>query len=133
MVWRVVIGLEHLHRFFQSVLLLGYGYVHWLHEKVSRSRQPLVHAALLVVSLVTLPVAADASWKGMTLDYPSLAVLAVLAVACGAPYLLLSTTGPLMQAWYARVGIASGDGSRAYRLYALSISPPCWRFSPTRC
>jgi hypothetical protein len=56
----------------------------------------------------------------MTLDYPSLAVLAVLAVACGAPYLLLSTTGPLMQAWYARVGIASGDGSRAYRLYALS-------------
>ncbi|MFZ9505948.1 MAG: spermidine synthase [Burkholderiaceae bacterium] len=106
--------------FFQSVLLLGYGYVHWLHEKVSRSRQPLVHAALLVISLVTLPVAADASWKGMTLDYPSLAVLAVLAVACGAPYLLLSTTGPLMQAWYARVGIASGDGSRAYRLYALS-------------
>ena len=106
--------------FFQSVLLLGYGYVHWLHEKISRARQPIVHAALLVVSLITLPVAADASWKGMTLDYPSLAVLAVLAVACGAPYLLLSTTGPLMQAWYARVGVASGDGSRAYRLYALS-------------
>jgi len=106
--------------FFQSVLLLGYGYVHWLHEKISRDRQPLVHAALLIISLVTLPVAADASWKGMTLDYPSLAVLAVLAVACGAPYLLLSTTGPLMQAWYARVGVASGDGSRAYRLYALS-------------
>ena len=96
--------------FFQSVLLLGYGYVHWLHEKISRDRQPLVHAALLIISLVTLPVAADASWKGMTLDYPSLAVLAVLAVACGAPYLLLSTTGPLMQAWYARVGVASGDG-----------------------
>ena len=106
--------------FFQSVLLLGYGYVHWLHEKVSKARQPLVHAALLIVSLATLPVAADASWKGTTLDYPSLAVLAVLAVACGAPYLLLSTTGPLMQAWYARVGVASGDGSGAYRLYALS-------------
>ena len=106
--------------FFQSVLLLGYGYVHWLHEKISRDRQPIVHAVLLVVSLITLPVAADASWKGMTLDYPSLAVLAVLAVASGAPYLLLSTTGPLMQAWYARVGVASGDGSRAYRLYALS-------------
>ncbi|MFM8555943.1 MAG: hypothetical protein ACKODG_07190, partial [Betaproteobacteria bacterium] len=59
--------------FFQSVLLLGYGYVHWLHEKISRDRQPLVHAALLIISLVTLPVAADASWKGMTLDYPSLA------------------------------------------------------------
>jgi hypothetical protein len=106
--------------FFQTVLLLGYGYVHWLNERVARARQPLVHAALLLLSLATLPVAADAAWKGTTLEYPSLAVLAVLAVACGAPYLLLSTTGPLMQVWYARVGIASGDGSRTYRLYALS-------------
>lgn len=106
--------------FFQSVLLLGYGYVHWLHEKVSRARQPLVHGVLLLATLVTLPVTADASWKGMTLDYPGLAVLTVLAVACGAPYLLLSTTGPLMQAWYARVGLSRGDGSSTYRLYALS-------------
>jgi hypothetical protein len=106
--------------FFQSVLLLGYGYVHWLNERVSRARQPIVHAALLLLSLATLPVAADAAWKGTTLDYPSLAVLGVLAVACGAPYLLLSTTGPLMQVWYARVGVASGDASRTYRLYALS-------------
>ncbi|MFN7645335.1 MAG: spermidine synthase [Burkholderiales bacterium] len=106
--------------FFQTVLLLGYGYVHWLNEKVSRGRQPIVHAVLLLLSLATLPVAADAAWKGTTLEYPSLAVLAVLAVACGAPYLLLSTTGPLMQVWYARVGIASGDGSKTYRLYALS-------------
>ncbi|MFO0231816.1 MAG: hypothetical protein ACK51M_01895, partial [Burkholderiales bacterium] len=106
--------------FFQTVLLLGYGYVHWLNEKVSRERQPVVHAVLLLLSLATLPVAADAAWKGTTLEYPSLAVLAVLAVACGAPYLLLSTTGPLMQVWYARVGIASGDGSKTYRLYALS-------------
>ena len=106
--------------FFQSALLLGYGYVHWLNERVARARQPIVHATLLLLSLVTLPVAADAAWKGTTLEYPSLAVLAVLAVACGAPYLLLSTTGPLMQVWYARVGIASGDGSKTYRLYALS-------------
>ena len=106
--------------FFQTVLLLGYGYVHWLNERVARARQPIVHAVLLLLSLATLPVAADAAWKGTTLEYPSLAVLAVLAVACGAPYLLLSTTGPLMQVWYARVGIASGDTSRTYRLYALS-------------
>lgn len=106
--------------FFQSVLLLGYGYVHWLNERISRARQPIVHAVLLVLSLATLPVAADAAWKGTTLEYPSLAVLAVLAVACGAPYLLLSTTGPLMQVWYARVGVTSGDGSKTYRLYALS-------------
>jgi hypothetical protein len=106
--------------FFQSVLLLGYGYVHWLHERVARARQPIVHGSLLLLSLLTLPVAADAAWKGTTLDYPGLAVLAVLALACGVPYLLLSTTGPLMQAWFARVALSAGEGSRAYRLYALS-------------
>ncbi|MEY3664599.1 MAG: hypothetical protein RLZZ153_781 [Pseudomonadota bacterium] len=106
--------------FFQTVLLLGYGYVHWLHEKVAPHRQSLVHGVLLILSLATLPVAADASWKGTTLDNPSLAVLAVLAMACGVPYLLLSTTGPLMQAWYARSSQAAGVEAKPYRLYALS-------------
>jgi hypothetical protein len=106
--------------FFQTVLLLGYGYVHWLHEKVAPNRQSLVHGVLLILSLATLPVAADASWKGTTLDNPSIAVLAVLAAACGVPYLLLSTTGPLMQAWYARSSQAAGVEAKPYRLYALS-------------
>jgi hypothetical protein len=40
----------------------------------------------------------------------------VLAATVGMPYLLLSTTGPLMQAWYAR----SFNSLMPYRLYALS-------------
>jgi hypothetical protein len=87
--------------FFQAELLLGYAYVHWLNEKVAVRKQPLVHVGLLVLSLVMLPVAADPSWKGMALEHPGWSVLVVLATAVGAPYLLLSTTGPLMQAWYA--------------------------------
>lgn len=106
--------------FFQAELLLGYAYVHWLHEKVSARRQPLVHVGLLLLSLATLPVAADPSWKGMALEHPGWSVLAVLAGAVGAPYLLLSTTGPLMQAWYARAFPASGVDAKPYRLYALS-------------
>ena len=76
-------------------MLLGYAYVHWLNEKLAPRRQALVHGALLL-SLAMLPVAADPSWKGAALDHPSWSVLAVLATAVGAPYLLLSTTGPLM-------------------------------------
>lgn len=106
--------------FFQAELLLGYAYVHWLHEKVSARRQPLVHVGVLVLSLVTLPVAADPSWKGMALEHPGWSVLAVLAGAVGAPYLLLSTTGPLMQAWYARSFPVSAGCAKPYRLYALS-------------
>ena len=105
--------------FFQVELLLGYAYVHWLHEKVAARRQPLVHGALLLLSVALLPVAADPAWKGSTLA-PGLSVLAVLAIAVGAPYLMLSTTGPLMQTWYARSFANAGSAARPYRLYALS-------------
>jgi hypothetical protein len=106
--------------FFQAALLVGYAYVHWLGEKVAPHRQPIVHGVLLLASLAMLPVAADPAWKGTALDHPSAAVLAVLAGAVGVPYLLLSTTGPLMQVWYARASAARGIEARPYRLYALS-------------
>ncbi|WP_137894385.1 fused MFS/spermidine synthase [Ramlibacter sp. 2FC] len=106
--------------FFQAELLLGYAYVHWLHERLPARRQPLVHGGLLLLSLVTLPVAADPAWKGLALAQPGWSVLAVLATAVGAPYLLLSTTGPLMQAWYARSFAAASITAQPYRLYALS-------------
>ncbi|MFZ2737454.1 MAG: fused MFS/spermidine synthase [Burkholderiaceae bacterium] len=106
--------------FFQAELLLGYAYVHWLHEKLSAQRQTLVHGTLLLLSLLTLPVVADPSWKDGAMANPSWSVLAVLAAAVGAPYLLLSTTGPLMQAWYARSFSATSSSFNPYRLYALS-------------
>lgn len=102
--------------FFQAELLLGYLYVHWLHETLSPRRQTLLHVVLLVASLAALPVAADPSWKETAQAWPTLSVLGVLATAVGLPYLLLSTTGPLMQAWYAR----AFTGVMPYRLYALS-------------
>ena len=106
--------------FFQAELLLGYAYVHWLHEKLQPKRQALLHATLLLLSLLMLPVAADPAWKGAALAHPSWNVLVVLMTAVGAPYLLLSTTGPLMQAWYARSFSASATSAKTYRLYALS-------------
>ena len=101
--------------FFQAELLLGYLYVHLLHESLSPRRQNLLHATLLVLSLATLPVVANPTWAA-TLESPTWGVLVVLAAAVGMPYLLLSTTGPLMQAWYAR----SFATVMPYRLYALS-------------
>lgn len=106
--------------FFQAALLLGYAYVHWLHEKLPARQQVLVHGGLLLLSLAMLPVAADPSWKGTALTHPSWSVLVVLATAVGVPYLLLSTTGPLMQAWYARSFSAGVTSAHPYRLYALS-------------
>ena len=47
---------------------------------------------------------------------PTRAILTILAVTIGLPYLVLSATGPLLQAWFAR----SFPGRTPYRLYALS-------------
>jgi len=104
--------------FFQVELLLGYAYVHWVHEKLRPARQPWVHGALLLLSLATLPVVADPAWKLSAQAQPTWSVLGVLATTVGVPYLLLSTTGPLMQAWFARSFVDAGQ--KTYRLYALS-------------
>ncbi|MCM8611604.1 fused MFS/spermidine synthase [Accumulibacter sp.] len=102
--------------FFQAALLLGYLYVHLLHEWLSPRRQVMVHGVLLLLSLATLPVIANPAWKDVAFASPTWNALVVLAATVGMPYLLLSTTGPLMQAWYAR----SFNSMMPYRLYALS-------------
>src|SRR5512140_1745600 len=45
--------------FFQLVLLLGYGYAHWLTTRVGPRRQAWVHVLLLAASLAFLPIAPD--------------------------------------------------------------------------
>src|SRR5580704_5871630 len=84
--------------FFQAVLLLGYLYAHWLHEKLPSRQQAWLHMAALAVSLATLPIIPGAAWKTVASGNPSLRILALLAVTVGAPYFLLSSTSPLLQA-----------------------------------
>jgi len=102
--------------FFQVVLLLGYLYAHAVIRYLKPRMQMLLHCALLVASVLVLPVYPDASWKPGPGDEPTLRILFLLAATVGMPYFLLSTTGPLLQAWYAR----RFKGSIPYRLYALS-------------
>ena len=47
-------------------------------------------------------------------------LLLTLLRLVGLPYLALSTTGPLMQAWYARFALGGAEGRDAYKLYAAS-------------
>ena len=102
--------------FFQLVLLLGYAYAHWLTSRVAANRQALVHIALLLLSLAFLPIAPDARWKPMGGDNPVTGILGLLFATIGLPYFLLSSTSPLVQAWFAR----AFPGSSPYRLFALS-------------
>ncbi|HXB68257.1 MAG TPA: fused MFS/spermidine synthase [Candidatus Acidoferrales bacterium] len=102
--------------FFQIVLLLGYAYSHAIIRYLKPRAQMLVHAALLAASAVVLPVYPNASWKPVGTPDPTIRILGLLAATIGLPYFLLSTTGPLLQAWYAR----RFKGGMPYRLYALS-------------
>jgi hypothetical protein len=101
--------------FFQVVLLLGYLYAHWL-NKLAPRRQRVIHTVALAASLATLPIIPSASWKTAGQAQPSLTILALLGITIGLPYFVLSSTSPLLQAWYAR----THPGGMPYRLFALS-------------
>ena len=102
--------------FFQSVLLLGYFYSHGLVRYLSPSRQSLVHGSLLLISLLLIPISPSLHWKPVGAENPTLQILGLLTVSIGLPYFVLSTTGPLLQAWFAR----ERSGLVPYRLFALS-------------
>ncbi|MBI4904313.1 MAG: fused MFS/spermidine synthase [Acidobacteria bacterium] len=102
--------------FFQTALLGGYLYSHWTTNKLASRGQTTLHIVLMALSLAVLPIVPGDAWKPAGFENPTFRILALLAGTVGIPYLLLSTTGPLIQAWYAR---AFPDAS-PYRLFALS-------------
>ena len=102
--------------FFQMTLLLGYFYSHWVVRFLSPYRQSLLHGSLLLLSLVVMPISASAEWKPTGAEDPTLRILGLLIASIGLPYFVLSTTGPLLQAWFAR----ERSGVVPYRLFALS-------------
>ncbi|MDH3975840.1 MAG: fused MFS/spermidine synthase [Deltaproteobacteria bacterium] len=102
--------------FFQLLLLGGYAYAHWLANLKSLPAQGMVHLGLLLLTLLLLPVIPANSWKPEGGDNPILLILGLLTVTVGGPYFMLTTTGPLLQAWFA----IGHKGKSPYPLYALS-------------
>jgi hypothetical protein len=102
--------------FFQFLLLFGYAYSDWTTRHMRPRSQVRLHVVLLLLSLVSLPIIPDAVWKPAGHEDPVVQILGLLAVTIGLPYFLLSTTGPLVQAWFAR----SFPTGTVYRLFALS-------------
>jgi hypothetical protein len=102
--------------FFQAALLGGYLYAHWSTSSLKPKRQATLHIVLMAISLALLPILPSPSWKPSQAGDPSLRILILLAATIGLPYILLSTTSPLLQAWY----VAAKPGSVPYRLFALS-------------
>ncbi|MBV8030365.1 MAG: fused MFS/spermidine synthase [Betaproteobacteria bacterium] len=75
-----------------------------------------VHGALLALAVATLPIAPDPSWKPSGDAEPVSRIVLLLGACVGLPYLLLASTSPLIQVWFAR----ARPGEDPYRLFALS-------------
>jgi hypothetical protein len=102
--------------FFQACLLIGYLYAHCSTRYLKARQQALLHIALLALSVALLPILPSPDWKPTHAGDPSGRILLLLAATIGLPYILLSTTSPLLQAWY----VAAKPGAVPYRLFALS-------------
>ncbi len=102
--------------FFQVLLFGGYAYAHLTTRFVPAMPQSVAHLVLLVAALVLLPITPDDAWKPSDSGDPTWRIILLLTVCVGLPYLVLSSTGPLLQVWFHRV---LPDRS-PYPLYALS-------------
>jgi hypothetical protein len=102
--------------FFQSALLAGYAYADFSTNKLNGKRQAFVHIGFACLALIVLPIIPGAQWRPTGDDAPMLKILLLLTVVIGLPYVLLSTTSPLVQSWFAR----AYPGRDPYRLFAVS-------------
>jgi hypothetical protein len=110
---------------FQLLLLAGYVYSHVISTRLSLVRQFTLHAILLsaaILLVIALSIAwpsaitPGAAWKPSQSVHPVASVCLIILVSTALPFFVLSTSAPLLQSWFSRLGY----GRTAYRLYALS-------------
>ena len=103
--------------FFQAALLAGYAYAHWSTRWLG-PRQPLVHVVLVALAVAVLPIAVPEGWVPPPSENPVGWLLALLVVAVGLPFFVVSSTTPLLQRWFAGARHAASDDP--YFLYRAS-------------
>jgi hypothetical protein len=104
--------------FFQSLLLGGYAYAHYLMTIRNRVIAVVVHLVLLGIALLMLPLTIGASWSDPPASGYRLWLLGLFAATVGLPFFALAANNPLLQAWFVRTG--HPDGQDPYFLYASS-------------
>src|ERR1700760_2580356 len=104
--------------FFQSLLLGGYAYAHFLMQLRNRMIPVAVHLVLLAIALLTLPLSISSGWGDPPNSGYAIWLLGLFAVSIGLPFFALAANNPLRQAWFVRTGHPSGPDP--YFLYASS-------------
>lgn len=102
--------------FYQAALLAGYAYAHALSSRLRPRWQVAVHLPLVAGAVAFLPV--GIAGRPQAGDSPVAWLMGALALSIGVPFLVLSTTGPLLQRWFAST--SHRDAADPYFLYAAS-------------
>jgi len=104
--------------FFQGVLLVGYAYADFLTRLVPGRWALAIHLCVMLGGAVFVPLSVASGWDLPPADREELFLLGMFAVSLGFPFFALSANGPLLQAWFARSGLA--QASNPYFLYSAS-------------
>jgi len=105
--------------FFQAALLAGYLYSHLVTTRLPIKVQVGLHAGLILVAIAWLPFAPPATEPPATGAGALLGwLLTTLGTSVGVPFLLVSTSGPLLQRWFSNTDDPSAKDP--YFLYAAS-------------
>jgi SAM-dependent methyltransferase len=104
--------------FYQATLLAGYVYAHVSTRLLTGRTQALLHALLVLLPLIVLPIRIAPDWAPPSDVNPTLSFLALLTGAVGLPFFALSTTAPVLQRWFTKSGHPSA--ADPYFLYAAS-------------
>src|SRR5262245_46847496 len=102
--------------FYQTTLFAGYAYAYLLIARTSARAQLALHAAVIALAVLALPVLPGDSWQPEGSGDPSARIVAMLLANVALPFFALAATGPLVAAWFAR----SHPDRSPYPLYAVS-------------
>jgi SAM-dependent methyltransferase len=111
-VWSVAIV------FFQTTLLAGYAYAHFLTRFLPGRNSVIIHLVVMVVACLLLPLHIATGWGRPPQVGEAFWLLGLFTVSIGLPFFALSANGPLLQAWFVRTG--HKDARDPYFLYAAS-------------
>jgi hypothetical protein len=111
-VWSVAIV------FFQTALLAGYAYAHWLTRYASGRASVVIHLAMMIAAAFALPLSIAAGWDRPPAAAEALWLIGLFTASIGLPFFALAANSPLLQAWFARTDHPAAKDP--YFLYAAS-------------
>src|SRR5262245_37462979 len=129
-VWSVAIV------FFQTALLAGYAYAHWLTRYAGGRAAVAIHLAATVAAAFALPLSIAAGWDRPPAAAQAFWLIGLFAASIGLPFFALAANSPLLQAWFARTDhpaakdpyflyAGSNVGSVLALVYSTQAVQPC--------